>query len=418
MLTLLTHRPDPVPLSRMQSESRSCLFPLVLAVAAGLASGFGVAARAQTPTVEQLREHFARGEEAYRKQRLDDAIREFREAIRLSPTLAEAHAKLGVIYYSRGQYREAADSFREAVRHKPSLTRAQALLGIAAVRSGELLEAVPLLEKSMHQPPDEALGKQSALLLLEAYHKLGRLDQALDIARTLLAEEPGNADLLYSVYRLHSELGSEAVATLTRQAAGSARLHQVTAELLESQGDYVQAVDQYRRAARSDPSLPGIHRALAVALLNASPDDTARGEARKELETEIRANPVDFHSIYELGEIEWSEGRFAEARARFARAVELQPEFVDALIALGKAATRAGDPEGALPHLEKAVRLAPDNEVARYRLSQAYRRQGRAEDARRELTRFEALRRESAAIAEIYRQVVRKPVTGQTVGNE
>ena len=387
-----------------------------LATVLSLVSGLSLAA--QTAEVERVREHFARGDEAYRQQRLDDAIHEFREVLRLSPSLAEAHAKLGVIFYSRGEYQEAADSFRKAVTHKPSLRRAEALLGIALVRCGRLDEAVPLLEKSMGQPPDEELGKQAGLLLLEAFHKLGRPDRALDIARELLSEDPRDADLLYHVYRLHSELGSRAVAALAKQAAGSARLHQVTAELLESQGDHTRAVDQYRRAVRKDPSLPGIRRALAVALLNASPEGTARDKARRELEIEIGANPVDFHSIYELGELEWSEGRFAEARERFARAIELQPEFVDALIALGKAATRQGDAKGALPHLEKAVRLDPDNEVARYRLSQAYRRLGREEDAARELARFEALREESSAIAEIYRQVLRKPVTGQTVGNE
>ena len=389
---------------------------VALATVHSLVSALSLAA--QTAEVEKVRQHFARGDEAYRQQRLDDAIREFREVLRLSPSLAEAHAKLGVIFYSRGEYQEAADCFRKAVTYKPSLKRAEALLGIALVRSGRLDEAVPLLEKSMRQPPDRDLGKQAGLLLLEAFHKLGKLDKALDIARELLSDDPQDADLLYHVYRLHSELGSRAVAALAKEGAGSARLHQVTAELLESQGDYLQAVDQYRRATQKDPSLPGIHRALAVALLNASPGGTARSEARRELEIEIGANPVDFHSIYELGEIEWSEGRFAEARKRFARAIELQPEFVDALIALGKAATRQGDAEGALPHLEKAVRLAPDNEVARYRLSQAYRRLGREEDAVRELARFEALREESSAIAEIYRQVLRKPVTGQTVGNE
>ena len=402
----------------MRSYARFWRFPVLVALATvhSLVSALSLAA--QTAEVEKVREHFAQGDEAYRQQRLDDAIREFREVLRLSPSLAEAHAKLGVIFYSRGEYQEAADSFRKAVTHKPSLRRAEALLGIALVRCGRLDEAVPLLEKSMRQPPDRDLGKQAGLLLLEAFHKLGELDKALDIARELLSDDPQDPDLLYHAYRLHSELGSRAVAELTKQAAGSARLHQVTAELLESQGDHMRAVDQYRRAVLKDPSLPGIRRALAVALLNASPDGTARDQARRELEIEIGANPVDFHSIYELGEIEWSEGRFAEARERFARAIELQPEFVDALIALGKAATRQGDAKGALPHLEKAVRLDPDNEVARYRLSQAYRRLGREEDAVRELARFEALRAESSAIAEIYRQVLRKPVTGQTVGNE
>ena len=52
------------------------------------------------------------------------------------------------------------------------------------------------------------------------------------------------------------------MAALVKAAPGSARLHQVTAELLESEGDFPKAVDQYRRALTIDPNLAGAHRAL------------------------------------------------------------------------------------------------------------------------------------------------------------
>lgn len=388
---------------------------VVLTVAAAIAVTLHTGLKAQDPVADQLRQHFARGDDAYREGRLDDAIREFREAVRLRPSLAEAHAKLGVIYYSRNEFDLAANAFREAVRQKPELARAAALLGIASVRSGNLDEAIPLLEKGAAVPPDPDLGKQCSLFLMEAYHKLGRLDEALDLGRKMVAADPGDADLLYSVYRLHSELGSRAVADLFRVAPGSARLHQVTAEMLESQGDHIQAADQYRRAVRKDPALPGIRRALAVAILNASGEEQARAEARHELELELQSNPADFHAIRELGEIDWTEGRFEEALARFTRALDLHPEFVEALIGLGKVATRLGDMEAALPALERAASLAPENETARYRLSQLYRRMGRTADAERELARFEVLREASASIAEIYQQVLRRPAPSPAV---
>ena len=402
----------------MRSKPRFTAAGAVAILAALLSPASVARAPGQGPGVDAVREHFARGDEFYRQRQLDDAVREFRAALRLSPRLAEAHAKLGVIHLARKQYPQAAAAFREAVRHKPSLARARALLGVAAIRSGQINEAVPLLEETVRQPPDEGLGMQAGLLLVEAYHKLGNLDRALEHARSLLEKDPGNAELLYSAYRLYSELGSQVVARLVREAAGSARLHQVAAELLESQGDFVQAVEQYRRAAAKDPDLPGIHRALAVAILNASAGPEARNEAREGLLTELRSNPVDFHAIYQLGEIEWSEGRFTEAHRHFKRAVELHPDFVDALIALGKSATRSGAPGEALAHLERAVRLEPGNEVARYRLAQAYRRLGRNDEADSELEAFQNLRRDASAIAEIYQQVLRKPVTGQTVGAE
>jgi len=53
-------------------------------------------------------------------------------------------------------------------------------------------------------------------------------------------------------------------------------LHQVAGELMESEGDFPHAADQYQKALEKDPSLAGIRRALGVALMNSSQDDAAR----------------------------------------------------------------------------------------------------------------------------------------------
>ena len=383
--------------------------PLLLALATALP------ALAEGDLETRLRRHFELGDKAFRENRLDDAVAEFTLVTKLSPSLAEAHAKLGVIFYSQRRYPEAAAAFEQAVRHKPSLKRAGAMLGISMVRAGDLRGAIPHLGKAFKDPPDAALGEQCGLVLLEAHHKLGELDDAVAIARRLLEANPSNTEVLYSAYRLYSDLGSRTIARLVREGRDSARLHQVTAELLEAQGDYPQAVEQYRRAIEKDPQLPGIHRALGVALLNASPDAAGRNEARKEFQRELAANPVDYHSEYQLGEIYWTKEEHEEAVKRYRRAVELNGNFVDALIALGKVHTVRGEAAQALAYLEKAARLDPENEVVHYRLSQAYRKMGRLDDAKREAKQFEELREAAASIGRIYQQVQRKPVVEQSV---
>ena len=394
---------------RLCRRSTRCA-PLLLALTTA-----ALPAAAEGDLETRLRRHFELGDKAFRESRLDDAVAQFREVTKLSPSLAEAHAKLGVIFYSQRRYPEAAAAFEQAVRHKPSLKRAEAMLGISMVRAGDLRGAIPHLGKAFKDPPDAALGEQCGLVLLEAHHKLGELDEALGVARKLMDESPSNTEALYSAYRLYSDLGSRTVARLVREGRDSARLHQVTAELLEAQGDYPQAVEQYRRAIEKDPQLPGIHRALGVALLNASPDAAARLGAQQEFQLELAANPADYHSEYQLGEIHWAVEEREEALRRYRRAVELNGNFVDALIALGKVHTVRGEADKALTYLEKAARLDPENEVVHYRLSQAYRKLGRLDDAKREAKQFEELREAAASIGRIYEQVQRKPVIEQSV---
>ena len=96
-------------------------------------------------------------------------------------------------------------------------------------------------------------------------------------------------------------------------------------------------------------------------------------------------------------------------------ALELQPSFVDALIALGKVWISQGQPAKASTSLQEAVRIEPENEVAHYRLAQAYRKLGRSQEAGEEMALFKKLREASSSIASIYRQVQQIPITAQTI---
>src|SRR5439155_20096781 len=228
---------------------------------------------AQDDLQARIQGHYQRGQEALQQNQYEEAAKEFLEILRLDPKLAEAHANLGVVYYTQGKYSEASHSFREALKLKPSLSKAEHFLGMSEAKSGRLPEALPILEKAFKNPADYEWRQQTGLLLIEIYSARMELDKALDILRTLQKSYPSSPEVLYIAYRIHSELGAKAVSGLVRADPDSARLHQVTAELLESEGDFPRAIEQYRRAAEVDPKLPGIHRALAVAILNSGRDE-------------------------------------------------------------------------------------------------------------------------------------------------
>jgi tetratricopeptide (TPR) repeat protein len=370
---------------------------------------------AQDDLQVRIQGHYQRGQDALRQNRYEEAANEFLNILHLNPKLAEAHANLGVVYYSQGKYSEASKSFREALKLKPSLSNAEGFLGICEAKSGQIEEALPRLERAFKNTREEALHQQIGLQLIEVYHARRDFNKALDVLRSLQQAYPSNPEILYIAYRIHSDLGAKTLSDLVKSAPNSARLHQVTAELLESEGDFPRAIEQYRRAIEVDPKLSGIHHALGVAILHSSRDEASRLQAQREFELELAVNPGAAHSEYQLGEVYWLGSHPEEALKHFTRALELQSSFVDAQIALGKVWISQGQPAKALTFLQQAVRIDPENEVAHYRLAEAYRKLGRNQEGAAEMALFKKLREASSSIASIYRQVQQTPITAQTV---
>jgi cytochrome c-type biogenesis protein CcmH/NrfG len=71
--------------------------------------------------------------------------------------------------------------------------------------------------------------------------------------------------------------------------------------------------------------------------------------------------PEDVESLYNLGMVYSDRMQFTEARQLLSRVVELDPGHANAQVALGIAALRDNDPDGAQGPLEKAVVLATRN---------------------------------------------------------
>ena len=63
--------------------------------------------------------------------KLDEAVAEYRAAIRLKPDYAEAHYNLGIALTDQGKLDEAVAEYRAAIRLQPDYAEAHYNLGIA-----------------------------------------------------------------------------------------------------------------------------------------------------------------------------------------------------------------------------------------------------------------------------------------------
>lgn len=142
------------------------------------------------------------------------------------------------------------------------------------------------------------------------------------------------------------------------------------AEALLELGREGEAYAAYRAILAVAPDHPVAARRVEVLRLRALQADVAAGRqaltagdyalAREALQRAVDASPESAFLHRDLARVALALDEDAEARARIARALELDPQDADAWALQGRLRARAGDLEAAVADLRQAVRLNPD----------------------------------------------------------
>ena len=110
---------------------------------------------------------------------LDDAIRDCREAIRLAPSLAEAHGNLGAMLARRGRFAEAVVEHRRALELKPTPEFAFNL-AVVLEATGHAADAIAhyewFLAQAAERHPDFAERARTSIARLRASTEPSRAD--------------------------------------------------------------------------------------------------------------------------------------------------------------------------------------------------------------------------------------------------
>jgi tetratricopeptide (TPR) repeat protein len=372
--------------------------------------------RAQQSNAAQLQRYSQEGEKALTQGRYDEAAQAYEKLRELAPNMAEAHARLGLIYYQQGKFEQAVPALRQAIKLKPTLPNTDVLLAMALSELGRHKEALPVLEKGFKRATDPALKRASGLRLARAYTGLGQDDKAVEVALELTTLYPKDPEVLYHAGRLFANYAYLSTVKLAEVASGSLWLHLAAGEANESQGRFDAAIQEYREVLSLQPNRPGVHYRIGRVLLareKQSTDDTvSEAEALKEFEQELQIDPTNANAAYEAGEIHRKSARFDKALELFSQAVKHYPDFEEALVALGRTLLSLGKAEESLAPLRKAITLNAANEVSWFQLAQAQRALGNAAEQQKALAEFQRLRESKARPAESFS---RSEVTKQSL---
>ncbi len=251
--------------------------------------------------------------------RYQEAEAALREALRLKPDYARAHANLGAALNRQGRHKEAEAACREAIHLKPDLSAAHNNLGNALIGQRRYKEAEAACREAIRLKPDGPYNNLGAAL-----NRQGRYKEAEAACREAIRLKP-------DLYQAYTNLGAA----------------------LNNQGRYKEAEAAWREAIRLKPDLPGAYTNLGAALNNQGRYKEAEAASR----AAIRLKPDLPAAHANLGRALWSQGRFADAEAACREAIRLKPDLPFAHHILGTALSHQGRHEEAEAAYREAIRL-------------------------------------------------------------
>lgn len=288
--------------------------------------------------------------------KLEDASRELDSLARVQPEPAGVERLRGIVEYENNRLAEADASFERALVQDSSDLESMQMRGVTLYREGKPAEAIPLLEKA-HSAGSIANADPNYVLGL-CYIGAGRYDDA-----------------------------RHAFATQYDFAPDSAAAWLVTARMLFRQEQTAPAAAAAQKAIDIDARIPLAHRLLGEIDL-ASGDVTA---ALKELQKEVRVNPLDGETYNRMGDAYVRSGQYARAQEVLDRAVLLEPNASGPYILLGEALMEEHDPATAAMYLQRAEKIDPANSMVHMLLGRAFTAAGRKDDAAREFDTLQKL---------------------------
>jgi tetratricopeptide (TPR) repeat protein len=261
---------------------------------------------------------------------LDDAVQAARHAIEIQPTNDTGHELLGDLLIDSAKSdqtkNDAVTQFREAIRLRPKFARHYDRLGVALVRMGRYDDAVAPLSMVVELQPDNA----------DALHKLGTAYQykqdfqlALDYYARAIRLRPLSKTYL-NMGDIQYDEGRYADAARSFEEAVKLKGFNETIAHRNLGDAYVRLNDTAHAQAEY---------AAAIGLLT----------------TDLRVNPKSAPNLSLLAICLAKIGRYAEAQAHIAEAVTISPGDAEVLYRKAVVLTLANQLPDALAALDQAI---------------------------------------------------------------
>jgi len=243
--------------------------------------------------------------------------------IELAANFAKPHEDLGTLLLEENRPEEAVPLLQNATRLDPQAELAFFNLGKALAKLGKGSEADKAFEASFELNPE-----RKKLALAAEHQREGRLDEAEQLYREVLRENPNNVDAL----RL---LGTIAA----------------------SQSRYGEAEQRFRQAIELAPD----YVRVIVDLGRIMEEQNRYQEAINCFEKAISLEPLNAHSIYQLASTLAPAALTYEAVEAYQRVLELQHQHAGALLGVAHRLKTVGRQDESVVAYRDLMALTPDH---------------------------------------------------------
>ncbi|MGA8438242.1 MAG: tetratricopeptide repeat protein [Candidatus Sulfotelmatobacter sp.] len=314
----------------------------------------------------------------------EDALTEFREALRLESGMDAARIALGRVLVSLQNYSDAAPLLLEYTRHRPKDAQGFYVLGQAYGGLKRSDAAVNALERAaVLDPSDAAIRFDLGMLLastgqtnaaipqLEAAERINPSDISAHNELVLLLEQAGDKEGARVERAKLAALKSD-----RDKESAIARFNEKASEYL-SAGNPKAAAESYREALRLSPRDAKLHYNLSLALDRLG-DFSSEG---KELARTIELNPNLAVAQNQLGLLALRTGQQAEAELRFQKTLAIDPRFAEAQSNLAVLYSQQGKNAQAVQLFQRAIENDPKYSKAYVNLGLLRSQQGAFSEA-------------------------------------
>jgi tetratricopeptide (TPR) repeat protein len=236
------------------------------------------------------------------QHRPDEAIREYRLAAHLDPTLGLPHSNLGRHLSEQGKDDEASWEYRRAIQLDPKAAFPHAGLGEVLVRQGKNEEAIAEYRQAIRLDPNYA---RPHIELANVFARQGKDEEtnrerqrAIHAYRLAIEADPKDASPHAGLGYILSEEGKNEEAIAEYRLAieadpKDASPHAGLGYILTEEGKNEEAIAEYRQAIRLDPKWDLPHRNLGWVLTKLGKNNKAMNEYKLATQLEPKAPVSD-----------------------------------------------------------------------------------------------------------------------------
>ena len=255
---------------------------------------------------------------------IDSALMELERAVRINPSLAEAHNNLGNIYLHKGRARDAISEYYKALKILDEDAKTHNNLGNAYSQNGQYNEAVKEYMIALDLEPDFIDAYRN---LANTYRRQGFFTRALRELKIAAQLKPAEGETYRLMGDIYMEMDNYSAALTSYQKSlklmpASANIHSNMGYCYLKNSKPHEAITQFRRAIGLEPSNVAAYFGLARTYNRLEQTNNEINIYHQLLSIE----PMTISALQNLGNAYMKKEMYEEAIEQYLTAVEIEPE--------------------------------------------------------------------------------------------